>query len=288
MSILENRLTLSEDRISTIIAHTRGLGEIPVTVPNHAKTSAYLEYERGDAHLMNRSEFASGNLNLTAVSGLTPGAANIPAGNYSSTKIFDDRAYSQVHSRGVEENEESFVKNVTRYSESFQNNVSTNDESFSRSVPPTNSWMRPGALTELQKEDQYEREEKRHAGVQDMGEYYADNDGDNTQYVVARGASYLMESKGQGLGQGQHEDDQDNESDSEAESGDDGEYGDEGEPLEVGQYDDKDDEEYEDDEEEDGDEEYQGGGEAKATGVEEDTQGLEGDEETLRRINESM
>jgi hypothetical protein len=286
MSILENRLTLSEDRISTIIAHTRGLGEIPVTVPNHAKTSAYLEFERGDVQ-RTRSEFASGNLNLTAVSGLTPGAATIPSGNYSAAKIFDDRAYSEVHSRGGEESEESFGKNVPRYNESFQNNVSTNDESFSRALPP-NNWMRPGALTELQKEDQYVREEKRHSGVEDMGEYYADNDGDNTQYVVARGASYLKESKDQGPGYGQQEDEQENESGSETESDDEGGYGDEGEPLEVGQYDDKDDEDYEDENEEGGDEEYQGGGEAKASGDEGDLQGLEGDEETLRRINESM
>lgn len=284
MSILENRLTLSEDRISTIIAHTRGLGEIPVTVANHAKTSAYLEFERGDAQ-RNRSEFASGNLNLTAVSGLTPVVGTIPSGNYSAAKIFDDRTYSEVHSRGGEESEESFTKNVTRYNESFQNNVSTNDESFSRIAPSTNSWMRPGALAELQEEDQYVREEKRHGGVENMGEYYADNDGDNTQYVLARGASYLKESKVQGSGQGQQEDEE-NESDSESE--DEGEYGDEGEPIEVGQYDDKDDEEYEDEEEEGDDEEYHGGGEAKANGDAGNLHGLEGDEDTLRRINETM
>ena len=31
MSILENRLQLTEDRVSTIIAHTRGLQEVPVS-----------------------------------------------------------------------------------------------------------------------------------------------------------------------------------------------------------------------------------------------------------------
>lgn len=291
MSILENRLTLSEDRISTIIAHTRGLGEIPVAIPSHAKTSAYLEYEQGDAQRLNRSEFTSGNLNLTAVSGLTPSAANIPAGNYSVTKIFDDRTYNEVHSRGGIECEDSFARNVPRFNESFQNNVSANDESFSRVAPSTNSWMRPSALTELQKEDQYVREEKRLSGVEDMGEYYADNDGDNSQYVVARAASYLKESEGQGLRQGLQvtgngvDDDDENCSGSESEG--DEEYGDGGEPLEVGQYDDKDEYE-EDDYEEDEDEQGRGGGEAKASGEEGGLKGIVGDEETLRRVNESM
>lgn len=55
MSILENRLQLTEDRVSTIIAHTRGLQEVPVSPKPHSKSTPYVGAADSSFAMMNNS-----------------------------------------------------------------------------------------------------------------------------------------------------------------------------------------------------------------------------------------
>ena len=137
MSIMENRLTLTEDRISTIIAHTRGLGEIPVTLPSHTKTSMYAECEKmSDMYSRATLGPPSGNINVTAISGLTQGQSMFQ----NQSQLFDDRSYDDLNKSNI------------RSQQQFQNmSLKSND------------WMRPNALQELQANDEYMRESKRYS-----------------------------------------------------------------------------------------------------------------------------
>ena len=134
---MENRLTLTEDRMSTIIAHTRGLGEIPVTLPSHAKTSMYAECEKmPDMYLRTTVGPPSGNMNVTAISGLTQGQSMFQ----NQSQLFDDRSYDDLSKSNI------------RTQQQFQNmSLKTND------------WMRPSTLQELQANDEYMRESKRYS-----------------------------------------------------------------------------------------------------------------------------
>lgn len=229
MSIMENRLTLTEDRISTIIAHTRGLGEIPVTLPSHTKTSMYAECEEThDRYLRTAPGHSTGNMNITAISGLTQG----PSIFQNQNKLFDDRSYDDLSASNV------------RSQQQYQN-ISLK----------SNNWMRPNTLLELQDNDEYVRESKRHSD--ETGSDYGEE-----------GMKGLI----------------DNEEDEEGEGrGEENTGGDE-EPIEVGRYDatgDDDDVDFNEDEER-GEYVQQDGGQ------EEVEEGDYEDEEMGRRRNESM
>ena len=284
---------------------------MPLRTPSHSKTSAYLEFERIDS----RSEFPLGNLNVTAVSGLSQGNSQIPSGNYSRSQIFDDRSYDDIRTGNVSRNEDSMTRNIPRNDDSFIRNVTRNNESTTRNVPrnddsltrnvlrnddspkrnilkneepsmrsshqnipqndprnvPPNDWQRSSAsasaMRALQEEDERSRDRLR--SYPDMGECYADNDGDNKMYkevgrereagggVGMYVRTYAGDSRGGGGGGG---DERGGGGGDERGGGDGGgEEEEDDEPLVVGQYDESPDMDYdqeEDEEEEEG--EYEG------------------------------
>jgi hypothetical protein len=206
ISILENRLTLSEDRISTVIAYTRGLGEVPISNPSHAKTSAYLEFERTDRERYTQAGSTINSLNAQAVSGVKQGQGpNQGAlGSQYNSKLFDDRSYDETHKSNILRNEESYLKNVLRNDLSSVRNMLRPDELFSkvvprnddsplknvpqqgspsRNIPRGGDWTRSSGLRDIQVEDECVREEKRQSAGENMGYYYSDNDDCEVQYV---------------------------------------------------------------------------------------------------------
>lgn len=206
ISILENRLTLSEDRISTVIAYTRGLGEVPISNPSHAKTSAYLEFERTDRERYTQAGTTINSLNAQAVSGVKHGQGpNQGAmGSQYNSKLFDDRSYDEIHASNILRNEESYLKNVLRNDLSSVRNMLRSDELFSegvprnddspmknvpqqgspsRNVPKGSEWTRSSGLRDIQVEDECVPVEKRQTAGENMGYYYSDNDGFDLQYV---------------------------------------------------------------------------------------------------------
>ena len=206
ISILENRLTLSEDRISTVIAYTRGLGEVPIFNSSHAKTSAYLEFERTDRERYTQAGSTINSLNAQAVSGMKQGQGpNQGAlGSQYNSKLFDDRSYDEIQSSNILRNEESYLKNVLRNDLSSVRNMLRPDELFSkvvprnddspvknvpqqgspsRNVPRGSDWTRSSGLRDIQVEDECVREEKRQTAGENMGYYYSDNDDCEVQYV---------------------------------------------------------------------------------------------------------
>jgi hypothetical protein len=206
ISILENRLTLSEDRISTVIAYTRGLGEVPISNPSHAKTSAYLEFERTDRERYTQAGSTINNMSAQLVSGVKQGQGpNQGAlGSQYNSKLFDDRSYDKIHTSNILRNEESYLKNVLRNDLSSVRNMLRPDELFSkvdpknddspvknvpqqgspsRNVPRGGEWTRSSGLRDIQVEDECVREEKRQTAGENMGYYYSDNDDCEVQYV---------------------------------------------------------------------------------------------------------
>ena len=200
ISILENRLTLTEDRISTIIAYTRGLGEVPVSNPGHVKTSAYLEFERTDRDRFSQTAAGStiNNINVQAVNGTKQGSNQKPQGSHYNSKLFDDRSYDEIQSSKFLRNEDSFLENLgndvsslrnilkpeerfakivpsTRNDYSPTKNIPQHDTSSPRNVPRGSDWMHSSSLRAMQQEDECGREEKRQSSGENMGYYYSDN-----------------------------------------------------------------------------------------------------------------
>ena len=175
MAILENRLTLTEDRIATVIAHTRGLGEIPVTSPSRLKTTMYSECtDTPEKYLRSPGGFPTGNMNMTSVSAITQGQSMYQSQGQGlgQGQLFDDRSYDDLN-----------ISNARN-----QSKVNMNVKS--------NSWMNPNALQELQDNDEYVREGKRHsadtgsdygvegkAGDYDGGEEYEEEEGENNEPI---------------------------------------------------------------------------------------------------------
>lgn len=205
ISILENRLTLTEDRMSTIIAYTRGLGEVPTSNPSHAKTSAYLEFERTER--TDRENFAPTG---PTISNSNPQAAS--GTKHYNSQLFDDRSYDEIHSSNFLRNEDSFLKNVprndvssirnmlrpnepfakivTRNDDSPVKNVLQHDASSPRNVAKGSGWMRSSSLREMQPEDECVREEKRQSSGENLGFYYSDNDYFDMPYVGKKSPAF--------------------------------------------------------------------------------------------------
>ena len=78
MSILESRLTLTEDRVSTIIAHTRGLQEVPASPLPHARTTQFVATSYGGSPV-DTSYMSSGREGGKPFLALSPGMSFLPS-----------------------------------------------------------------------------------------------------------------------------------------------------------------------------------------------------------------